>query len=69
MIRLVFKVEDTAGTALIGAQLVSKIKTFDVHLPEVEAFIQEHQGIQYLSTQLVGAEFLFDPEAAKSKPI
>lgn len=68
MLRLVLCTEDVTGAVTINSQVVTMVKTFDVHLPEVEQYIRNHLGIRFLSCKLVGAELFNDPEPIPHQP-
>lgn len=60
MIRLVVRTDDANQAAHVGGAVQVTYKTFDVELPEVEAFIDEvrEKKWQFTSRQIVGFEML-----------
>lgn len=64
MIRLVVRTDDAGMAANVGGNVDTSYKTFDVDLPEVEAFLRD-KG-KYMHIRLVGCE-LHDALAALNK--
>lgn len=56
-IRLLVRTDDAAMPSHVGGSVLTTFKTFDVELPEVEAFLSESQGT-YAHRQLVGVEVI-----------
>lgn len=58
MIRIVIQEDDAGMAANVGGCVKSTCKTFDVDLPEVEAYLSEPQqkGWRFTQRSLVGIE-------------
>lgn len=59
MIRIIVKTDGAAMAANIGGSVESKVKTFDVECPVVEAFLREKlPNPGYSHRQVIGIEIL-----------
>ena len=58
MIRILAKDDDATMAANIGGSVLSTYRTFDVDLPEVEAWLISRQGNAYAQAQIIGWELL-----------
>lgn len=57
MIRLIARSADRGAAANVGGPVDTEYKTFDVDLPEVEAWLLKNSG-KYLWSEIVGAEII-----------
>lgn len=57
MIRLIIRTDDAGMAANVGGSVYTKLTTFDVELPEVEALLIADGG-SYRHVQLIGCEVL-----------
>lgn len=63
-LRLIVRTDDGNMAAQIGGGVLVQYRTFDVDLPEVEAFLRaggSNSGNDYSFRQLVGAEVVTPP--------
>lgn len=61
MIRIIVQTDDAGMAANCGGSVDTKFRTFDVDLPEVEAFLREPNGVgvwRYAHRQVKGVEVL-----------
>ena len=58
MLRIITKLDNAGMAANIGGDVLSTIKTFDVYLPEVEAYLRSCKGNDYCHVQVIGVEVL-----------
>jgi len=59
MLRIIIRETDCSGAANVGGPVHQNIKSFDVDLPEVEAYLLEYKGkgrIEYLTREVIGVE-------------
>lgn len=66
MLRIIVRTESCYGTIHVGGSPVSKFRTFDVELPEVEEALRSggFSENSYEVTQIVGVELLRDRDEA-----
>ena len=55
MIREVVQTSDAVMAANVGGPVQNRLRTFDVDLPELEAFLREDLGV-YADRQVIGVE-------------
>ena len=58
MLRLIIKTIDASHCPHVGGSPLESFKTFDVSLPEVEAFLAGFTGFSYVNAHLVGVELI-----------
>lgn len=60
MLRLIVRRYDVAGAVNVGAPVDNNYKTFDVDLPEIEAYLTEHKRFPncLFVSELMGVEIL-----------
>lgn len=59
MIRLILRTDELSAAVHVGGPVLTSYKTFDVSLPEVEAYLSEKFDA-YTTRQFVGVEVLGD---------
>ena len=64
MIRIIVRTDDAGMAANVGGDVLAKFRTFDLHLPELEAHINAVKGNSYAHAQIIGAEIIPDPPEA-----
>lgn len=62
MIRIIVQTDDAGMAANVGGHVHTTYKTFDVDLPEIEAFLREPKEAGYVHRHFVGAEIVIRKE-------
>ena len=62
MLRIIVRTDDASMAANVGGPVFSDFKTFDIHAPEVEAFLRT-PAPQLGQRQVVGVELVQTPPA------
>jgi hypothetical protein len=58
MLRIVTKQDNAGMAANCGGSVLSTLKTFDIELPEVEAYLKSFDKDTYSHVQVIGVEVL-----------
>jgi hypothetical protein len=58
MIRIIIETCEAGMAANVGGSVQTSYRTFDVELPEVEAFLRQVKGSPYTERQVLGVELL-----------
>ena len=58
MLRIVAKLDSCGMAANVGGSTLSTFKTFDVELPELEAYLRSCDDQTYMHVQVIGVEVL-----------
>lgn len=69
MIRIICRLANAGMAANVGGAVLTKYRTFDVVLPEVEKYMREavKEGGTYAQYQIVGTEILAEPVSQQAE--
>lgn len=56
MIRIIVRIDDAGMAANVGGSVQTRYKTFDVDLPELEAFLRLPKPNTYTEYEVIGVE-------------